>query len=191
MELAEVYKNFRQLLLGYIHKKIGNREDAEDILQNVFVKVTANIGTLSDKEKIQNWLYRITRNTIIDYYRSKANKPTFLDLNDDAVLSETANGLIDHTKGLDKCLSGFLSQLPETYKSIVIDSEIKGLRQKELSFKYGLAYPTLRSRVQRGRKKLRQMLVKCCAIETDKRGNILEASPKDDSCKTSCTSCDP
>ena len=188
MELAEVYTTFKTSLFGYIHSKVNNREDAEDILQNVFVKMTSNIETLSDKEKIQNWLYRITRNTIIDYYRTRASKKITLELKDKLPTELVDDDSEDNTKGMDKCLSGFIKELPDEYRSIIIDSEIKGIAQKDLSEKYGLEYPTLRSRVQRGRKRLHKMLVNCCVIKTDTRGNILEATHKDD-CGSPCTSC--
>ncbi|MDP1801807.1 MAG: sigma-70 family RNA polymerase sigma factor [Bacteroidota bacterium] len=189
MELAEVYTKFRKSLFNYIYSKINNREDAEDILQNVFVKMQINIDTLYDKEKIQNWLYRITRNAIIDYYRSKGNKKSNLELTEKFPADLDEEQSSDNTKGMDKCVKGFINQLPEEYKSIIIDSELKGIPQKELSKKYDLEYVTLRSRVQRGRERIHKMFTKCCAIETDKRGNILEASLKtgcDTSCDSSC-----
>lgn len=190
MELAEVYTKFRKSLYGYIYSQINNREDAEDILQNVFLKMTINIKTLSDKEKIQNWLYRITRNAIIDYYRTNANKKKTVELKEKLPTELEEDESNDNTKGLDKCLNGFIKQLPEEYKSIIIDSEMNGISQKKLSAKYGIAYPTLRSRVQRGRERLHKMLLNCCTIETDKRGNIIEATRKDTNCGTSCNSCE-
>jgi RNA polymerase sigma-70 factor, ECF subfamily len=188
MELAEVYTKFRKSLFSYINSKINNREDAEDILQNVFVKMTSNIEKLSDKEKVQNWLYRITRNTIIDYYRVNANRSRTLELKEQLPNHLTDDHYEDNTKGMDKCLTGFIKELPDEYKSIIIDSEIKGISQKNLAEKYNLAYPTLRSRVQRGRERLHKMLVNCCTIKTDTRGNILEATLKDD-CNSQCNSC--
>jgi RNA polymerase sigma-70 factor, ECF subfamily len=190
MELGLVYTKFKRSLYSYIYSKINNREDAEDILQNVFMKVTLNIQTLSDEEKIQHWLYRITKNAIIDYYRAKAGKKKTLELNDAFFHDPAEEDADDHTKGLDKCLKGFIEQLPDDYRSIIIDSEIKGIPQKELSEKYDLAYPTLRSRVQRGRERLHKMLLKCCSIESDSRGNILEASPNPKNCDDTCGSCD-
>ncbi|MCE3227150.1 MAG: subfamily polymerase sigma-24 subunit [Bacteroidetes bacterium] len=189
MELAEVYTKFRKSLFTYIYGKVNNREDAEDILQNVFLKMHTNIGTLSDKEKITNWLYRITRNSIIDYYRTTKNKKKKLEFSEKlpADLMDEEND--DNTKGMDKCLGGFIKQLPEEYKSIIIDSEIKGIPQKELSSKYDLAYPTVRSRVQRGRERLHKMFTNCCSIQTDSRGNIIEASLKKENCQISCNSC--
>jgi RNA polymerase sigma-70 factor, ECF subfamily len=185
MELADVYNKFRKSLFSYIYSKINNREDAEDILQNVFVKMHTNIETLSDKEKIQNWLYRITRNAIIDYYRSKANKKRKLELTEKFPADLEEERSSDNTKGMDRCLRDFIDQLPEEYKSIIIDSELKGISQKELSRKYDLEYVTLRSRVQRGRQRLHKMFTNCCSIQADKFGNIIGVNYKG-SCESSC-----
>ena len=176
MEIAEAYTKFNKSLYGYIYSKVNHKEDAEDILQNVFVKIQSKIETLADQDKMQNWLYRITRNTIIDYYRSKSAKKIELELKEQwsTDLPEDENS--DSTKGLDKCLLQFIDQLPEDYRQIINDSEIQGISQKDLAEKYQMNYPTLRSRVQRGRERLQKMLLTCCKIEADSRGNILEAS---------------
>lgn len=190
MELAEVYTKFRKSLFSYICSKINNREDAEDILQNVFVKMQMNIGTLSDKEKIQNWLYGITRNAIIDYYRSNGKKRKKLELTEWFPYDLEEDHSSDNTKGMEKCVRGFIDQLPDEYRAIVIDSELKGISQKELAVKYNIEYVTIRSRVQRGRKRIHKMFTNCCVIQTDKRGNIMEASYKagrEDSCDPSCS----
>lgn len=81
-----------------------------------------------------------------------------------------------------------IDELPDDYKSIIIDSEIKGIAQKELSEKYKISYPAMRSRVQRGREKLHKMMLNCCIIQTDSRGNILEAFKKDKCDDSGCCS---
>jgi RNA polymerase sigma-70 factor (ECF subfamily) len=177
MELASVYSELRHTLLGFIKTKVNNQEDAEDILQNVFIKVMGNIDDLSESQKLQSWIYAITRNSIIDYYRANAKKK---DLSYDEGLNENFSEQEnpDTTKGLDCCLIGFVNQLPGEYRDIIIDVEINGIKQKELAEKYNLAYPTIRSRVQRGRERLKQILLDCCHIKWDSRGNILDVASR-------------
>jgi RNA polymerase sigma-70 factor (ECF subfamily) len=81
-----------------------------------------------------------------------------------------------------------INQLPEEYKNIIIDSELKGVKQKDLAVKYSMAYSSLRSRVQRGRDRLKQLLLNCCHIEADVYGNIIETRDKNN-CEDSCQSC--
>lgn len=173
MELANIYSQFHQALLGFIKSKVNNHHDAEDILQNVFLKIATGINDLSRSEKLQSWIYTIARNSITDYYRKADYRTTIASTDDvpDVFALEEYN---DATKGLDCCLLNFMHQLPEEYKDIIIDVEMHGVKQKDLAAKYNLAYPSIRSRVQRGREKFKELLLACCTIESDTRGNILD-----------------
>ena len=82
-----------------------------------------------------------------------------------------------------------MNQLPIEYKNIIIDVEINGVRQKDLASKYNLAYPSVRSRVQRGREKLKALLLECCAIEADNRGNVLDVASRATCSKNDGNSC--
>jgi RNA polymerase sigma-70 factor (ECF subfamily) len=187
MEVKNIHNQFHKTLLSFISNRINDRDDAEDILQEVFIKITKGINSLDDKEKLKSWIFTITRNAITDYYRKNANK-TNVSITEN-IIDETKEEIdIDNTKGLDKCLKGFIQKLPEEYRDIIIDSELKGIKQKDLADKYNLQYPTVRSRVQRGRSRLKEMLLKCCKIESDNRGNILESTPQNN-CADSCGDC--
>ncbi len=176
------------MLFSYISVRVNNSDDAADILQEVFIKIAAKLNSLTDNEKLKSWIFAITRNAIIDYYRKNANSKR-ADITEKIINEVKAETDIDTTKGLDKCLKGFIQKLPEEYRDIIIDSELKGIKQKDLAEKYNLAYPSVRSRVQRGRGRLKEMLLNCCKIEADSRGNILEATSKNN-CGNDCGNCD-
>lgn len=188
MEVKKIHSEFNSMLYNFINSRVDNSDDAADILQEVFIKIAAKIETLQEDEKLKSWIFAITRNAIIDYYRKSANrKKTELT---EKVINEIKDvDDRDATMGLDKCLKGFIQKLPEEYRDVIIDSELKGIKQKDLAVKYNLAYPSIRSRVQRGRSKLKEMLLKCCSIEADSRGNILEVKSKDN-CGTECGDCE-
>jgi len=185
MEIAGIYTQFNRSLLSFIRSKIRSKEDAEDILQNVFIKISSNVNKLSDEEKLQSWIFTITRNAIIDYYRINAShKSIEVDsVVEDNMLVEESN---DPTKGLDLCMKSMIDLLPEEYRTIIIDSELKGIKQKDLAEKYNMAYPSMRSRVQRGRERLKQLFYNCCHIETDSHGNVLAAQARTD-CNGPCS----
>lgn len=103
--------------------------------------------------------------------------------------SFTDDEYIDTTKGLGCCLMNFVNQLPEEYRGILVDVEMKGEKQKDLASKYSIAYPSVRSRVQRGREKLKQILLDCCHIEWDNRGNILDVQSRPARAKNNETDC--
>lgn len=179
MEVAGIYTQFHQGLLTFIRSKIRSKEDAEDILQNVFIKISSSVDKLSQEEKLKSWIYTITRNSIIDYYRVNASRKSIAvdDTMEDSILDEAE---ADSTKGLDQCMTTMVGLLPEEYKDIIIDSEINGIKQKDLAERYNMAYPSMRSRVQRGRERLKQLFMNCCHIETDGLGNILNAIGRTD-----------
>ena len=179
MELAALYTEFRGVLLNYIRKKVANSHDAEDILQNTFIKVATNIDSVNRPEKLQSWIFTITRNNINDYYRKKSGSSS-IELEDGLSQNTSEEEYNDVTKGLGCCMMKFLNQLPAEYRDVLIDVELNGIKQKDLVDKYDLAYPSIRSRIQRGRDKLKQILLNCCNVEQDNRGNILEVKRKTD-----------
>jgi RNA polymerase sigma-70 factor (ECF subfamily) len=79
-----------------------------------------------------------------------------------------------------------IALLPEEYKGIIEDAEIHGISQKELAEKYNMAYSSMRSRVQRGRERLKQLFYNCCHIKTDSHGNVLQAQGRPD-CESPCS----
>ena len=180
MEITSLYNQFHRLLYNYIALRVNNKQDVEDLLQDVFVKIFLNIRKLEKGERLNSWIFSITRNSIIDYYRRNGNGKNKNNVLDENLLEKlTPEEEIDTTKGLADYLKVIVHQLPDNYRDILYDSEINGIKQKDLAEKYGIPYPTLRSTVQRGRAKLKAMLDECCRIETDNRGNVLECTPRE------------
>ena len=185
MEVGGIYTEFHRSLLAYVRTKIRSKEDAEDIMQNIFTKISANADSLSDKEKIQNWLFTVTKNAVIDYYRVNAKKKN-VELSESISEQLIEEEGVDSTKGLDRCVSTMIAQLPEEYRAIIEDAEMHSISQKELAEKYNMAYSSMRSRVQRGRERLKQLFYNCCHVQTDRHGNILTAQGRPD-CEGPCS----
>ena len=80
-----IWNNCRQVLNQFIRKRVNDQSAVDDILQDVFVKIHSNIETVTHKEKINSWIYQVTRNTIIDYYRNKKQKT---ELNETSLVYE-------------------------------------------------------------------------------------------------------
>lgn len=159
---------YRQTLYHFILARVNDPTVAEDIIQDVLLKVYQRLNTLKNREKILPWMYQITRNAIVDYYRS--HKPTE-DIENTVVVEEMQ--LEENVeKELAQCLFPMLNQLPATYQQAVKMSEFDGLTQKEIAQAQGLSLSGVKSRVQRGRKLLKEMLMECCLIELDHQGNV-------------------
>jgi RNA polymerase sigma-70 factor (ECF subfamily) len=178
----QVWETFHTPLLQFIHKRVPDDATAEDLLQEVFLKIHQHVETLKDVKKLESWMYQITRNAIIDSYRS-TRPTTSLDvpevlrlpeaLPDDAVVSE-----------LFPCVQAMVRSLPEPDRQALVLTEYQGLTQKELAGRLGLSFSGAKSRVQRARARLKQMLLECCHFELDRRGRIVDYQPNCQCCST-------
>jgi len=159
---------------------VANEQDAEDILQDVFLKIYSNINQVKDNDRIYAWVYRITRNLIVDYYRKKRDIAEFSDLPDEI---KTDNDEEEIINGLVLCLKNMIDSLPDKYKQAIMLTELGGLTQKELAQKLGMSISGAKSRVQRGRNLLKEKFFECCKFQFDAYGNIVEYQHKENSCK--------
>ncbi len=178
-----IWEQFSKPLLSYIKRRVRNEQDADDILQNVFYKIYNNIDSLRETEKIHAWVYTIAGNAITDFYRTQRFEKNSCELTED-IPDECEN--LDTPTGneeIAQCLKAMISYLPEIYREAIILSEFQNLTQKELSVKLGLSLPGAKSRVQRGRAKLKEMLLCCCRLEFDCQGNIIDYKHKCSDCK--------
>ncbi len=181
MTTERAWDTFHVQLKHFILKYIHDEVVAEDILQDVFLKIHMHIMTLKDERKLQSWLYQITRHTIYDYYRTQKNMialPDAFDLPEEPTQEDVEQTLLP-------CLKDMVERLPEPYREALILTEYVGLSQKQLAERQNLSLPGAKSRVQRARVKLKQMLLECCHFILDRRGNVIEYHPKSE-CYLSC-----
>ncbi|MDN3954483.1 RNA polymerase sigma factor SigZ [Sporolactobacillus laevolacticus] len=170
MDIQRVWREYQEPIKRFVAKRMDNHADAEDIVQNVFMKINDHISELKDEKKIQPWIYQIARNSIADYYRRGKKSEEFTDcfnLNEE-------NKKEDYSKEVISCFQDVIHQLPEKYREVVELSELKGMSQKELSEYLDISYSGAKSRVQRGREMMKNLLQGCCHIESDKYGNIVD-----------------
>jgi RNA polymerase sigma-70 factor (ECF subfamily) len=187
MSIELIWKEFYAPLKGFVAKRVSNHAAVDDIVQNVFIKIAAHISEVKDSQKIHTWIYQITRNTIIDFYRKE--RPTVEIPLDLQIMDEYDEQ--DLSKELSSCLRSMIEQLPDKYREAIELTELQGLSQKQLSEQLGISLSGAKSRVQRGREKLKKLLTACCHIEADRYGNIVdyqEVNREDDGCRSECES---
>jgi len=168
--LESVWDQFSDRLRSFIRARVADEETAEDILQEVFLRIHAKMGTLRDMGKLESWIYQITRNAIIDHYRSHRathELPDTLGLWEDACEEGLVTRLASDVREMAEAL-------PEPYREAFVLTSYEGLSQKELAERLGLSHSGAKSRVQRARQKVRDMLMTCCHFEFDRRGMIID-----------------
>lgn len=175
MTTEKVWETFHPRLKQFIFRRIPEEQSAEDILQDVFLKIHTRIGSLHDEEKLQSWIYQIARNAIADHYR--AHKTT-LDLSEALSLPTEPVAEDDVVKELLPSIKAMVDNLPSEYREALILTEYEGLTQRELAERLGLSLSGAKSRVQRAREKLKTMLLDCCHFEFDRLGKVIDYQPK-------------
>jgi RNA polymerase sigma-70 factor, ECF subfamily len=180
------WNKFRSELLNFIKKKIQNEADAEDILQEVFIKMYVNFEQLEHLEKLRSWLYKITNNAIIDFVRKK--KDSTIPLEKVENLSMTPKELSNMNDEMLVCLSSILSELPEKYRLPLEMHDLKGMKHKEIAETLDISLSGSKTRIQRAKEKLRKVLTDCCEFEFDAYGNILDyrRHDKNGDCNSDC-----
>jgi len=176
-QIKDLYKP----LFLFIKKRVNSFEDAEDLTQEVFLKLSkSNIDAVKN---IKSWVYTIAKNTITDYYRS--NKRRTEEVSESLFFEgEEKENAVEELSNC--CITPFIKQLPKEYHTIIQLSEIEGVSQKEIAAKLDMNYVTVRSKVQRGRKKLKDLFTECCTIIQGGKGSILEFENKNTNCKRDC-----
>ncbi|HVB23525.1 MAG TPA: RNA polymerase sigma factor SigZ [Ktedonobacteraceae bacterium] len=184
-----VWETFNINLKQFILKRVVDEDNAEDILQDVFVKIHTRIHTLRDEEKLQGWIYQIARNAIYDYYRAQRDTLALPD-SDMFIAEETLSD--SAIEELLPCIREMVESLPAEYQQALILTEYDGLSQKELAARLGISYSGAKSRVQRAREKLKTMLLDCCHFQFDHSGRVIDYQPRLDCCppeEKDCASC--
>jgi RNA polymerase sigma-70 factor, ECF subfamily len=182
MELIEqAWLDYQQQLAAFIRSKVDNSQDAEDIVNDVFTKLLKQSAQATLPDNISAWLYQVARNNIVDYYRSKKQ---FESLPDDLVMDDGKS----LSEELSDCLLPMIKTLPEEYQQVLILAEIEGKKHKEVAKILDLSLSAVKTRVLRGRAKLKQSVLRCCTVTYNKAGSFVDYEQKmaDSSDNCSC-----
>lgn len=178
MTIDIIWKQYRAALKAFLHSKIANAEDVEDLLQDILIKTHQNIHELHTIKNIKSWLFTIANHSIIDFYRKKSmiKKLTRADL----WYEEQDRNI---KQELSKCISPFIHALPNNQAELLTAIDLNGIPQKEYAQQNGIAYSTLKSRVQKSRQALQHLFEQCCHFTLDKQGQIIDYEQKTSACK--------
>lgn len=174
--VESLWAAFAGPLRGYLRKQTGSDADADDLLQEVFLRIHRNVCHLKDTSKLQGWVYRIARNVVINRFRAAKSRPQ-ANLDPDT-MAEGADPSGRDAIDLTPTLRRFIEALPESYRVPLVRQEFQGQALQEIAQELGLTLTATKSRVRRGRIMLRAMLDACCRFEFDRRGRVIAAVPK-------------
>ncbi len=181
-EVTNIWTEFHKELNGFILKKVRHQADTDDILQDVFIKIIRNFDRVKHADNLRQYLYGIVKNAINDHFRRIKFTETIEDIPE--TLSEEETESLNSTIA-DCCIKPFVNKLPEKYKEALILTEFQDISQKDLAKKLNISYSGAKSRVQRGKEKLKELLLDCCIYQIDVYGNLIEAESKRCGCSKS------
>src|SRR5829696_2228562 len=162
-------------LRAFVRRRIADPNRADDVVAEILLRVYQNIGSLEDRERLPNWVFRIARNAIVDEYRraGRSREQLVAALGDDVaeLPPDDDPGVLSELAG---CLRPLLAGLPAEQRRAVEMIDLDGVSQADAAEREGVSVSGMKSRVQRGRKRLGELLGQCCALNLDGRGLPME-----------------
>lgn len=154
--------------------------DVDDVVQDVFLRIQRGLPSLRDEQRFGPWVYQLARNAVVDHVRSSAKNPVATG-DSPELAKDSPHGEDGATQQeVAGYAALFVSSLPSPYREALTLTELEGLTQKEAAKMLGISLSGLKSRVQRGRQKLRVALEDCCHIALDARRRVISCEPRTD-----------
>lgn len=187
LDFQSIYKTFYPKMIRYLAHVVGWR-DAEDVTQEVFLKVNQALKTFKGESQVSTWIYRIATNSALDKLRS----PSFRQTGRSSLSAEsTGEGETEITdqnawtgektpsietaairKEMNECIRGVVEKLPENYRTVVALSELEGFRDDEIAEILGVSIHTAKIRLHRARARLKKELEARCNFYRDERNEF-------------------
>ncbi len=176
---AGIWNQVHNGLRAFIAKRVRNETEIDDLLQEVFVRVHRHVESIHEPERMVSWVFQITRNVIVDHYRSAERRrelPVGIGTDIQEALKVLSAESEEHEAKyeLSTCLRPMIARLSSAYREAITLVELEGLTHQEAATRLGLSIPAMKSRVQRGRQQLHNMLNECCQIELDGRHGVVQ-----------------
>jgi RNA polymerase sigma-70 factor, ECF subfamily len=172
-DTSALWSQFHRPLAAYFARRVSQPSDVDDLLQEVFLRVHTHIDALGASHSAAGWIFRTARNVLIDLVRDRTRRLGHHVAVDDLDLAAAVDPE-DPAADMAPCVAPMLARLPEAYREGLRLTELEGVTQAAAAERAGLSLPGMKSRIQRGRARLRDLLLSSCGIEVDARGRILD-----------------
>lgn len=155
--VGPVFQEYREILARYIQSKVKDPIDSEELLSEVMMKIYDHCEKVEGIRNTEAWLITIARNTVTDYFRKQQkHQVSTIPVQ---VVAEDEPGFMQE---LEECVPSLIARLPEKYREPLAAYELMGVSQKTLAAQYQMSESGMKSRVQRGRKMLKELFTQYC-----------------------------
>lgn len=159
-------------LRGWLRRRLGNDADAEDQLQDLFLRALRQGERFCSVGNARAWLFEVARNAIADRLRISRQ---MVELPEDLIAEVAETAAIDD---LTSCLPRVLSELDADDREAIVRCDLEGMTQEDFARLKGLSLPGAKSRVQRARKRLRERLTLNCKVRLGDAGQVIDFVPR-------------
>ncbi len=175
-QTSQLWIDFHEELRAFVLMKTNKVDDTEDILQNAFLRMAQQSEKIRQAKEIKPYIYAIVRNSIYDFYRAEKKRKPDNEINFNLNENEEnqLNNLID-----DNCIAPLIGLLPDIYRDALYQTVYNNKSQIEFAKDLGISHSAVKSRVQRGRLLLKELLITYCIQKSDRYGEI-------NSCEKTC-----
>lgn len=176
----------RSAVRRFIGARVADAATADDLTQEVFVKMQTRLSQVRDPRRLMGWIIQIARNTVADHFRGARSSEAFDEERGDGATSVQPEWLDKEESQLRQTLNAYVRSvvegLPLVYRDALIRTDFDGLTQVELANHLGLSVSAIKSRVQRARAMVRDRIDRCCHVDVDHYGTVVEMTPKTSEC---------
>ena len=179
----QIWRELSDRLRLFIRSRVASDADIDDILQAVFLRIHQNLQALRRADRMESWVFQITRNAIVDHFRDQCEAPQ-----EDAAFHAIAEPAREGNalSEIAGCLATLIEELPADQRRAVTMYELDGLSQAAIAQRESISLSGAKSRIQRGRRRLEDILRACCRFQWDRRGNLLEYEALRAECGQDC-----
>lgn len=181
----DAWAEFEARLQAYIRRRVAPSA-ADDIVGDVLLRLVQHRDKFEAADNPVAWMMRTASNVVADHYRKRAAEERALAQAATEPQEEAAEETSRAVDEIALCVVPFIEGLPEPYREALTLTDIRGLSQAEAAERLGLSVSGMKSRVQRGRAKLKDSLDRCCAFQLDQRGTIIDYKMRQNLCSRDC-----
>lgn len=159
-------------LLQFLRRRLENLDDAEDLLQELFIRLLQQGNDFCSVRQPRAWLFQVARNALID--RQRVKRP-LVELPPELPKPEVQRAAIEL---MESCVWRNLQELSDEEREVIRACDLLGMRQKIYAEQHGLSLPATKARLQRARRKLRELIVHNCQVRFDETGKVCCHKPR-------------
>ena len=169
--IDDIIKEYQPKIHRYLRRLVGENE-AEDLSQEVLIKINRSISDFDGRSKLSTWIYRIATNTAIDRLRSSSYKQLKKMISEDVLAAEDQTEIGESKvlsadqnvieKEMNACIKNFVNNLSDNYRTVLALSEFENLKNQEIADILGITLETVKIRLHRARARLKKELNRHC-----------------------------